>query len=249
MLRPLLVANPFARALTFLDTRTRTRRDHLKYLTLIRSVALLHQYQRPIRTIERQGRLLEYIEVTLDDLAVANRLAHEILGRSLDELAPQTRRLLDLLHTMVTEACARDQVARADYRFSRKTVRAVTGWGDTQLKLHLRRLEDFEYVLVHRGPRGQSFVYELLYAGQGHDGQPFVPGLLDVTALASTCDPARAGGGRPSGGSWSAGGRPTTNTDSPRQIRRDDDSVHAPLSTHMNGVEPMGRSYAGHGRV
>jgi DNA primase len=29
LLRPLLVANPFARELTFIDTRTRTRRDHL----------------------------------------------------------------------------------------------------------------------------------------------------------------------------------------------------------------------------
>ena len=36
LLRPLLVANPFARSLTFPDDRTRTRRDHVKYLTLIR---------------------------------------------------------------------------------------------------------------------------------------------------------------------------------------------------------------------
>ncbi len=47
LLRPLLVANPYARDLAFLDHQTRTRRDHMKYLTLIRSVALLHQYQRP----------------------------------------------------------------------------------------------------------------------------------------------------------------------------------------------------------
>ena len=31
LLRPLLVANPFAEKLTFLDDRTRTRRDHMKY--------------------------------------------------------------------------------------------------------------------------------------------------------------------------------------------------------------------------
>ena len=41
LLRPLLVANPFAESLTFLDDKTRTRRDHLKYLTLIRAIALL----------------------------------------------------------------------------------------------------------------------------------------------------------------------------------------------------------------
>ena len=40
LLRPMLVANPYANSLTFLDDRTRTRRDHMKYLTLIRSIAL-----------------------------------------------------------------------------------------------------------------------------------------------------------------------------------------------------------------
>jgi len=36
LLKPMLVANPFAERLTFLDARTRSRRDHVKYLTLIR---------------------------------------------------------------------------------------------------------------------------------------------------------------------------------------------------------------------
>ena len=94
LLRPLLVANPFAESLTFLDDRTRTRRDHVKYLTLIRAITLLHQHQRPVKTIDHQGRQVEYIEVTLDDIEVANRLANEVLGRAVDDLPPQTRRLL-----------------------------------------------------------------------------------------------------------------------------------------------------------
>ena len=40
LLRPLLVANPYASELSFLDHQTRTRRDHMKYLTLIRAIAL-----------------------------------------------------------------------------------------------------------------------------------------------------------------------------------------------------------------
>ncbi|MEI8325975.1 MAG: CHC2 zinc finger domain-containing protein, partial [Betaproteobacteria bacterium] len=46
LLRPLAVVNPYADRLTFLDDRTRTRRDHEKYLTLIDVIALLHQHQR-----------------------------------------------------------------------------------------------------------------------------------------------------------------------------------------------------------
>jgi DNA primase len=183
LLRPVHVTNPFARELTFLDDQTRTRRDHLKYLTLIRSIALLHQYQRPTRSISHHGQAVQYIEATLDDIAAANALAHEALGRSLDELAPQTRRLLMLIDEMVTEACKRSQIERSDHRFSRRQVRETTGWGNTQLKLHLHRLEELEYLLLHRGGRGQSFVYELLYDGQGKDGQPFLCGLIEVDQL------------------------------------------------------------------
>ena len=183
LLGPVLVTNPYARHLTFLDDRTRTRRDHVKYLTLIRSIALLHQHQRPVRTVDHRGEAVPYLEVTLDDIAVANRLAHQVLGRSLDELPPQTRRLLLSLDRMVGEACAKQQLARKDFHFSRRAIRETTGWSHTQVRIHLDRLVELEYVLVHRGGRGQSFEYELLYDGQGQDGTPFLAGLIDVEAL------------------------------------------------------------------
>src|SRR5256884_795432 len=162
LLKPLFAANPYARELTFLDSQTRTRRDHMKYLTLIRATALLHQHQRPRKTASFRGQELEYIEVTKEDISTANRLAHEVLGRSLDELPAQTRRLLLLVDEMVSAECERQKIERADFRFSRKDVRQYTGWGDTQLRVHLRRLEELEYLLVHRGGRGHNFVYELV---------------------------------------------------------------------------------------
>jgi DNA primase catalytic core len=183
LLKPVFVANPYARELTFLDSQTRTRRDHMKYLTLIRSIALLHQHQRPRKTVQHHGRTVEYIEVALADIAVANRLAHEVLGRSLDELPPQTRRLLLAVDTMVTAECERQKMARSDYRFSRRDVREATGWGDTQLKIHLHRLEEMEYLLAHRGGRGQSFVYELVFARLADSGKPTLPGLIEIEKL------------------------------------------------------------------
>ncbi|MGH9283508.1 MAG: DNA primase, partial [Acidimicrobiales bacterium] len=66
LLRPVAVANPFAPRLGFADERTRTRRDHMKYLGLIRAVALLHQHQRPRKTVTHGGEVVAYIEVTLD---------------------------------------------------------------------------------------------------------------------------------------------------------------------------------------
>jgi DNA primase catalytic core len=183
LLKPVPVVNPYARELTFHDSQTRTRRDHMKYLTLIRSVALLHQHQRPAKTVQHNGRAVEYIEVTVNDIAVANRLAHEILGRSLDELPPQTRRLLLTVDEMVTAECKRQKMERSDYRFSRRDVREATGWGDTQLKIHLHRLEELEYLLVHRGGRGQSIVYELMFTRPADGGKPVLGGLIDVEKL------------------------------------------------------------------
>ena len=183
LLKPLSVVNPYARELTFPDNLTRTRRDHTKYLALINSITLLHQHQRPVETAVRRSQTISYIEVTLDDIEQANRLAHEVLGRSLDELPPQTRKLLQLVEDMVSAECERLKMERSDFRFSRRDVRASTQWGDTQLRVHLQRLEELEYLAVHRGGRGQSFVYELLFATSGADGKPVLPGLIDVAKL------------------------------------------------------------------
>jgi DNA primase len=188
LLRPIAVRNPYSDALTFPDERTRLRRDHEKYLTLIDTLALLHQHQRPIKSASQDGERIEYVEVTLTDIETANKLAHEALGRSLDELSPQTRRLLELMTAMVETACAARSITRSDYRFSRRDVREATSWSDFQVKMHVRKLEELEYVLVHRGGRGQSFVYELLYDGQGRDGKPFLMGLVDIETLRCAYD-------------------------------------------------------------
>src|SRR3990167_5123033 len=186
LLRPLAVLNPYADQLTFLDDKTRTRRDHEKYLSLIDTVTLLHQYQRDIKRDTCNGETLDYIEVTLEDIAIANRLAHEVLGRSLDELPPQTRTLLHGITDHVAQACQRGSLKQSDYRFSRKDVRQWSGWTDFQVKKHMHRLEEMEYVLIHRGKRGQSFDYELLYQGEGESGELFLMGLIDAESL--QCD-------------------------------------------------------------
>jgi len=210
LLRPLLVANPFAEDLTFLDTKTRCRRDHVKYLTLIRAVALLHQYQRPIHSVLHHGEEVQYIEATLEDIEIANSLACEVLGRSTDDLPPQTQRLLRTIEKMVDAGCERQGVERSDYRFSRRDVRDFTGWGNTQLKVHLKRLEELEYLLVHRGGRGQSFVYELLHGLPAEPGPRFLAGLIDVDQLRrkrSGPNGEKSGRGRPQVGVKSGLGR------------------------------------------
>ena len=182
LLRPLAVVNPYADRLTFLSDKTRTRRDHEKYLTLIDTIALLHQHQRPVRTMLDAGQAVEYVEVTADDISQANAIAHEVLGRSLDELPPQTRRLLAAIALHVRAQMRSQASAQADVRFTRKDVREATGWGDTQLKVHLARLVELEYLLTHRAERGQGLTYELLFDGDASTAV-HLSGLIDTAAL------------------------------------------------------------------
>lgn len=185
LLRPLFIINPYAMRLTFLDDKTRTRRDHEKYLSLIDSIAFLNQYQRQIKNTGcgDNGRPDQSIIVNLDDIELANRLASEVLGRSLDELPPQTRNMLMIIDKMVVKECKRLKIERSEYRFSRRQVREYCGWGNTQVKIHFKRLEELEYLVVHRGKRGLTFEYELLYDGNGKDGSLFLMGLIDVDQL------------------------------------------------------------------
>ncbi len=197
LLRPLDVLNPYAQALTFPDQTTRLRRDHEKYLTLIDTIALLHQHQREVKVHQRAdaqgGQTIEYIEASLADIALANAIAHEVLGRSLDELPPQTRRLLVLIDQYVASECARQTIPRGQLRFSRRSLREAIAWGDTQLRVHLERLLELEYLLAHREGPGGKYVYELVYevGNQAErEGRAQFAGLLDAAALQALGDAA-----------------------------------------------------------
>jgi DNA primase catalytic core len=191
LLKPIQVVNERALALCFPDSMTRMRRDHMKFLTLIRAVTFLFQYQRPVQT----GAIGEYIECTEADVELAQQLIDEVLGRSLDELPPQTRRLLLLIDDMVVAACEREKIERAEHRFSRRDVRAFTGWGDSQLKKHLARLEDMEYLIVHRGGRGQSFVYELFFDRHAESTRRVLPGMFSYDGEKSRPEEDKSRGG------------------------------------------------------
>ena len=195
-----------------------------KYLILIDALALLFQHQRERKEIA--GR--EHVVASIDDIARANELAHEILGRGLDDMPPQTRRLLGLIQAMEKKRGAAEGWRRRD-------LRAFTGWGDTQLKIHLGRLVELEYVLGSRDPdHRQGYLYELMFDGDPVEEKPHFSGLLDVEKLRgrggndaaqkgcgtlphgydanrSGVKEERSGSGRPLVGPRSGGGRGSQN--------------------------------------
>jgi hypothetical protein len=257
LIRPLAVVNPYADRLTFPDRTTRLRRDHEKYLTLIDTIALIHQHQREVKTTTHQGQSLDYIEVTLDDIARANAIAHDVLGRSLDELPPQTRRLLGELTRLTATRAKAQAIHTKDVRFARREVRDAIGWGDTQLKIHLARLVEMEFVVCHRAPlgQGQGFVYELAYDGNNTDA-PHLSGLIDVKTLSydrersgqneaqSALSEHQSGRGRPPVGAQSGRGRVDPSPATPATARATDETPPAKRKTRINGDANTSRSYA-----
>jgi DNA primase catalytic core len=179
LLQPLAVVNPYAEYLRYPSHSLRSRRDHKKYLGLIRAIAFLHQYQREIKTVTVEGEPVEYVEVTLTDIETANRLADEVLGQSMDELARPSRTLLALILAMVKELAGDrppDEVV-----FSRRMVREYSNWTDWQIKSHIKQLEDLEYLVARIGSKGKEYSYVLNYLGQAEESAKC---YLDLTPVA-----------------------------------------------------------------
>ena len=239
LLRPLDVLNPYAQHLTFPDQTTRLRRDHEKYLTLIDVIAFLHQYQREMKAHRRGERVIEYIEATLADIELANRIAHDVLGRSLDELPPQTRRLLQLIDRHVGAECERQTIRRADFRFSRRSLREAIAWGDTQLRVHLERLVELEYVLTHREGPGGKYVYELAYEVRD-EARAQVAGLIEVEALAAliAAETSPATTGKSRGQTSELAGRSRGDSGPVAAKSRDDESAGGQASIRAAADQP-----------
>jgi DNA primase len=187
LLKPLPVVNPFEPLLSYAEDRLAVRRDNPKYLNLILAVTFLHQMQRAVKHDEESGQ--DYIETTLGDIAIANELATTLFGQTLDELSRPSRELLKLIRKMVDGLEKTDRqhgakiIADSAATFNRRAVREFTGWSDYQVKIHIKQLEDLEYLVPLSGRRGQSFCYRLAWEGEGLDGDRFLPGLIAVEEL------------------------------------------------------------------
>jgi DNA-binding MarR family transcriptional regulator len=122
------------------------------------------------------------LPVTLEDIEAANRIAPEVLGRSLDELPPQTRRLLESIKTLIRAKMKAEKTEQRISLFSRRELREATGWSEFQVRTHLERLERMEYVHRRTGKQGSLCRYELLI-DTNEAAKNWQVGLIDVKKL------------------------------------------------------------------
>ncbi|MGH9768142.1 MAG: CHC2 zinc finger domain-containing protein [Blastocatellia bacterium] len=185
LLRPMEVINPFFRELSYPTEKLIHRREQKKYLALMGAIALLHQYQREAKRAvsEETGVEFEYVEVTLDDIALANDLTTAALSRALDELAPPVRGMYEEFRRLC-EARAKELRCPADkVQLTRREIREATGWSDWQVRVYCQQLVELEYLSTTSGANGKRFVYELAFYRPDGDGPPKLRGLVDVSEL------------------------------------------------------------------
>ena len=195
LIYPITVVNNYAEQLTFRSDKTKSRRAHGHYLTLIESITLLHQHQREQKTMtDRNGESIQYIEATIGDIELANRLADRFLERSFAELPERTNVLLEQIIGGVRNLAEFQIIELFEVRFTRKDVRRWSTFGDTQLKQHLARLVDYEYLKIESvGGHSRTLVYSLAYDPNSNTTTKD-SGLIDVNRL-RVSDQSRVMGG------------------------------------------------------
>jgi hypothetical protein len=181
LLKPVAVHNPYYDQLSFSADKLQMRREQKKYLTLIKSIALLRQYQKPTQLAETQSASnVEYISVDKTDIKLANQLAVAVLGRNLDELAPHSRTLVN----DIVDLWQKSKLALNDYKFTMHELLANLNWSRWQLMQNMKQLIELEYVFVlSGGSQGRKTVYGLNYDGEADESGRFLNYILPIEKL------------------------------------------------------------------
>ena len=162
------VINNYADSLTFPIDRLKYRRGNEQYLDLIDVIAFLRQYQKEIKTSKW---LAKYIEVEKKDIELASKIFIQVMGWSIDELKPPSRKLLKDVVLLCRE--------KGSLLFTRKELREKYKWDNATLHRHLNMLIELDYVQGKTIANGLRHQYELIYDGDGESKEKFVLGLKD----------------------------------------------------------------------
>jgi DNA primase len=156
-----VVLNPYAEQLTFPAHSIRARRDHKKYLMIMKVIAFMYQHQRTRHSADYNGEPFDYINVNKQDIKLANRLVRNVLQHSTEELSAPAKRLLKAIHEHVQQYSEETGTDPSEYIFTRKTIREAVGWSDWQIRTYSSELEKLEYLNSRSGAWGKEYRYAL----------------------------------------------------------------------------------------
>jgi len=173
LLKGVHVVIPYAHLIQFPADWIRTRRDHDRFLNLIVVITFLHQYQRPqkeYRLENAEGAMPPtasgYIEATLQDYAIAYKIAADVLRNTFAELDKMAADFYAQLESMVEIGAKASKVPVEKYMFTRRQARTFTKLPAHVVKNLMRTLTDLEYLDVKKAPSGSKYFYSLAEQGK-----------------------------------------------------------------------------------
>jgi DNA primase len=151
VLKPVRVVNPYAEELALPPEVFKPLRTNAHYLAFIETVTFYQQYQREQK---RDARGEVYVETTLEDIEVANKLLAEVLLAKSDELTKATRQFLERLkgHLVKTE----------NMSFYAGDIRKVFRLSPATVNRHLFVLVRYGQAKIVGGSRAGGYEYELI---------------------------------------------------------------------------------------
>ena len=173
LLKPLTVTFTRDLKLVWPYSRLQMRREQKKFVSLVKSIALLHQYQRKTGTIKRMdGTKVEYVQAIQKDIDLALELGREVFARNVDDVSPTARTLLSFMILLVKEKYddlraldPKKELFLSEVPFTRKELRERIGWSETQVRRNIDQLVELGYVGRINGRQGSTFRYLLLDDG------------------------------------------------------------------------------------
>jgi len=159
LLRPLPIHFPEYLKIEYPSACINNRRDSVLFLSLVKSIALLKQYQRELQN----GVLI----VEQEDIETAIHLSRHSFSVANDELSPQARKVLSIATQYVKQEFETlrnndPKLNMSDITFSRKIIRELFGCGESYLRPFFRELERKEYIAKVEGKQGLQYSYVLL---------------------------------------------------------------------------------------
>ena len=173
LLKPLTVTFPDGLRFTWPFARLQMRREQKKFISLVKAIALLHQYQRKTGTLRRaDGVKVEYVQATQRDIDLALDLGRLVFSRNVDDVSPTGRRLLAEILKLVTfkqaqmkELDGGKDLFLFEIPFTRKELRQEIGWSETQVRQNIEPLVELGYLGKLAGRQGSACRYVLLDDG------------------------------------------------------------------------------------
>ncbi|ALO13939.1 DNA primase [Salinivirga cyanobacteriivorans] len=151
MLKPLKVVNPYADKINLPPQAHKIRRLHELFLSFVKQVALIHQYQRKR---DDRGRIITDPE----DLKIAVEIMFDSIFLKVDELDGSLRQFFEQLKAYVL---AKENPQ--NYEFMQREIRHALNLNKTQLFRYLNELMELEYLQQSGGYANRGFKYKIIY--------------------------------------------------------------------------------------